>query len=69
MDTGKHETAADSIPTFAKIHGICPATVYNLIRRGKGPKLMRVGRRTLVSKEAAAEWRGRMEDQSHSEAA
>jgi hypothetical protein len=34
---------------------------YNLLKRGDGPAIMKVGRRTLISAEAAAEWRRRME--------
>lgn len=35
---------------------------YKLIKDGKGPRLMKVGRRTLITAEAAAEWRKQMED-------
>jgi hypothetical protein len=56
--------AAVSIPTFCKAHGISPATFYNLRKRGKAPRTLLVGRRRLVSDEAAAEWRRAMEDPS-----
>ena len=52
---------AFSIPEFCRRHGISRAHFYNLSKSGQGPALMRVGRRTLVSAEAAAEWRRRME--------
>jgi predicted DNA-binding transcriptional regulator AlpA len=52
---------AFSIPEFCRRHGISRAHFYNLSKNGQGPALMRVGRRTLVSAEAAAEWRRRME--------
>ena len=37
-------------------------TFYEMIKRGLGPKIMKVGARTLISTEAAAEWRRKMED-------
>ena len=52
---------AFSIPQFCRRHGISRAHFYNLSKIGQGPALMRVGRRTLISAEAAAEWRRRME--------
>ena len=52
---------AFSIPEFCCRHGISRAHFYNLSKSGQGPALMRVGRRTLISAEAAAEWRRRME--------
>lgn len=32
-------------------------TLYNLLREGKGPEIMKIGRRTLISIEAAEKWR------------
>ena len=52
---------AMSIPEFCSAHRISRALFYILQRTGRGPRIMRVGRRTLVSAEAAAEWRRRME--------
>jgi predicted DNA-binding transcriptional regulator AlpA len=34
---------------------------YELVKGGKGPRLMKIGRRTLISQEAAADWRRAME--------
>jgi predicted DNA-binding transcriptional regulator AlpA len=56
------EMLAFSIPEFCRRHGISRAHFYNLSRNGAAPTVMRVGRRTLISAEAAAEWRLRMED-------
>ena len=53
---------AVSISTFCKAHGISRAHFYNLMKRGKAPRTLIVGRRRLVSVEAAAEWRRSMED-------
>src|SRR5712692_8654094 len=53
---------AFSIPEFCRRHGISRAHFYNLSKSGDAPVVMRVGRRTLVSAEAAAAWRRRMEE-------
>ena len=37
------------------------ATFYELLAAGRGPRVMKVGKRTLISVEAAAEWRRKME--------
>jgi hypothetical protein len=55
-------TGADSIDAFCKAHSISRATFYNLKGRGKAPKTLVVGRRRLVSHEAAAAWRRSMEE-------
>ena len=55
------DRVAYSVDEFAHAHGFSRAHAYNLIRDGLGPKLMRVGRRTLISKEQAEAWRRRME--------
>jgi predicted DNA-binding transcriptional regulator AlpA len=53
---------AVSIGAFCKAHSISRATFYNLKKRGKAPKALVVGRRRLVSDEAAVEWRRSMEE-------
>jgi hypothetical protein len=53
--------AASQVNEFCREHGISRAHFYNLLQRGDGPAIMKVGRRTLISAEAAAEWRRRME--------
>jgi hypothetical protein len=50
---------AYAIESFCKAHGISRSTFYNLIRSGKGPRLMQT--RVLISGEAAADWRRNME--------
>lgn len=51
-----------TVPEFCAEHGgISKVFFYSLIKQGKGPRLMKVGRRTLITAEAAAEWRQRME--------
>jgi hypothetical protein len=51
------DIAAYSIRTFCRAHAISPAFYYKLQRQGIGPRELRLGVRTLISKEAAAEWR------------
>ena len=56
------EIRAYSIPEFCRTHGgISEAFFHKLVSEGRGPKLMKVGTRTLVSVEAAAAWRAQQE--------
>ena len=50
-----------SIKEFCELHAISRSFFYVLREKGEGPRLMKVGRRTLISAEAAAEWRKNME--------
>lgn len=54
-----------SIPGFIADHHISRAFFYKLVNEGKGPRLMKIGRRTLISAEAAADWRAQMEAQTN----
>ena len=65
---GATEDAYD-VDEFASRHRISRATVYNLWKRGLGPKYMQVGSRRLISREAAAAWRRQMERVAEQEAA
>lgn len=60
--------ATYTIPQFCGAHNISRAHLYDLIKEGNGPRLMKVGRRTLISAEAAADWRKQMEASSAQEA-
>jgi hypothetical protein len=54
--------AAYTIAEFCRLHGqLSEATFFNLRKRGDGPVVMKVGRRTMISAESAAAWRQRME--------
>ena len=55
---------AYSVTQFCAVHSISRAMFYVLRKQGKGPRTMKVGRRTLISKEAAREWRARIEKES-----
>ena len=52
---------ANHVDEFCREHGISRAHFYNLLKRGDGPAIMKVGRRTLISTYSAAAWRRRME--------
>jgi hypothetical protein len=49
--------AAYSVPEFCQAHGISVPYYYVMRRKGLAPREMFVGRRRLISMEAAAEWR------------
>ncbi len=48
---------AFSVDEFCAAHRICRANFYGLLKKGEGPRIMKVGGRTLISVEAAADWR------------
>lgn len=52
---------AFSVAEFCEKHRITKPTFYELVKRGTAPRIMKVGRRTLISIEAAADWRRQME--------
>jgi hypothetical protein len=51
------ERDAYRIPEFCARHGFSPAKYFQLAAAGEGPRVMRVGKRVLISREAASEWR------------
>lgn len=53
-----------TVDEFCLTHKICRATFYNLQKQNLAPAIMRVGSRVLVSQEAAAAWRRKMEETS-----
>src|SRR5262245_9601906 len=50
-----------SIPSFCTAHGFSEAFFFKLESQGLGPRLMKVGRRTFITFEAAADWRAQRE--------
>lgn len=61
LQTRTDNTDAYSIREFVERHGISRAYLYQLWAEGAGPRYMQLGRRRLISRESAAEWRRRME--------
>jgi hypothetical protein len=53
--------AAYSIDEFCRTHRIARSFLYKLWGEGRGPRVMRVGSRRLISLEDAADWRREME--------
>ena len=53
-----------TIPQFCDGANVSRTHFYDLLKKGLGPRTMKVGRRTLISAEAAAEWCRRMEDET-----
>jgi hypothetical protein len=51
------ERLAFSISEFCEAHGFSVDHYFRLQRQGLGPAVMKVGHRTLISCESAAEWR------------
>lgn len=52
---------ASTVAQFCDDYCISRTHFYQLIKDGKGPDLMKLGRRTLISAEAAARWRKQIE--------
>lgn len=50
-------------------HDISPTTLQNLINRGLGPKLMRIGTKVRISHESEREWIKMLEERGDPEAA
>ena len=55
------DPAAYTVSSFCEAHNISRSYLYWLWAEGQGPRRTKLGRRTLISGEAAAEWRRRME--------
>ena len=55
---------AFTLQQFCDFHGISRASLYRLIKQGRGPSLMKLGKKTLISTEAATEWRRRIEEET-----
>jgi hypothetical protein len=49
--------AAYSVGQFCDAHDISIAHFYNLLNAGLGPRVMKLGTRTLIAAEEAARWR------------
>ena len=53
--------AAFSIADFCAQHGISRALYYKLQAQGKAPRSFKLGRRVLITREAAREWLAEMD--------
>lgn len=50
-----------SVDEYCTAMGICRGTFYNRLKDGTGPKVMKVGSRTIITPEAHEEFRRRCE--------
>ena len=55
---------AYDIDTFCFRHCISRPTYFRLKKEGQGPRIMRIGKKDIISREAASDWRKRMEDEN-----
>jgi excisionase family DNA binding protein len=46
-----------TVAQFCETHGISPTTFYELKKEGRAPSVVKIGRRTLIPREAAEDWR------------
>lgn len=60
--------SASTIKQFCEDHGISRGFYYTLEEAGLGPRVMRLGRRILISQEAAADWRRETEERTAAQA-
>jgi hypothetical protein len=51
-----------TIPEFCRRHGFSESFYHKLQQKGLGPRIMKVGARTLISLDAAAQWRQEREE-------
>ena len=56
---------AYTVPQFCYGFNVSKTHLYALLKENKGPRIMKVGRRTLISAQAAADWCKRMEDETN----
>jgi hypothetical protein len=63
------DKSARSVEEFCSRNSICRATFYNLRKRGAGPRVMKVGNRTLITDHAETEWHRRMEAEADASSA
>lgn len=58
-----------SISQFCEAVGFSRGTFYNLAKIGKAPRVMRIGRRVVISAESVEQWRRATEATSVGEVA
>jgi predicted DNA-binding transcriptional regulator AlpA len=46
-----------TVPEFCLQHRISRSLFYKLVKEGHGPRIMKAGKRTLITSEAAEAWR------------
>jgi predicted DNA-binding transcriptional regulator AlpA len=51
-----HLPGSSTVAQFCARHNLSRSTFYVLLGTGKGPRVMRIGRRVLISDQADADW-------------
>lgn len=64
MTYSQGSRSAYTIAEFCAEHRVSRTHLYMMVKTGKGPRLMKLGRRVLISVEAAADWRRTMESET-----
>ncbi len=54
-------TEAYSIVEFCRLHSVSRSLFYRMLKQGIAPHIIKIGRRTLITREAATAWRASME--------
>lgn len=54
-----------TVEEFCFAHRISITSFYELAKEGLGPDVIRIGRKPLISRESAAEWRSKMRNAAH----
>ncbi len=58
-----------SVAQFCSTYAVSRAILYQLLKAGAGPAIFKLGRKTLISREAAEAWRRGLEAASKPRAA
>jgi len=53
---------AYDVESFCKKFNISKSMFYKLKRQGRAPRIMKIGKRTIISIEAVTEWQAQMEE-------
>lgn len=56
MSPDNSERGAFTVAEFCNSFRVSRAKLYQLFNDGTGPRIFRVGKKVLISREAAAEW-------------
>lgn len=67
MQPNQPYRSAYTLAEFCAEHRISRTHLWALTKAGKGPRMMKLGRRILVSVEAAADWRRQVEAETRKE--
>jgi len=52
-----HTAQTMTLAEFCRDHKLCRASLYKLWHKGIGPRVIKIGRKNLITVEAAEQWR------------